>query len=424
MREERALGLPPETGRWGFILLGIVMNLCLGAVYAWSIFKPAVERVFDATAFQGNLPFMVFLASFAVTMFFGGTLMERIGPRWLAVAGGIVVGLGWIMSSVARDIWTLVFTYGVVAGSGVGLVYGCPVALGARWFPDRKGLAVGLMLAGFGGSALVTGRIAGMLIGDAKTLSVETLAANLSHTFFWFGVAFTAILVVLALPFRFPAAGWKPRGWAPGTAAATAVGMNRAAMVRTSTFWGLFLCYVIGCLSGLMAIGISKPVGSEVVRISSETGTALVGLFAVFNAIGRPLFGWLTDKLSPPGAAILNLAIILAVSLAMLFAGENRTALYVASFAGFWLCLGGWLAIAPTATAAYFGMEHYSRNYGAVFFAYGLGAILGGIVSGHAKDMFGSYTYAFYPTAGLAAVGIVLALTLLKPPRPSLNPRR
>lgn len=424
MREERALGLPPETGRWGFILLGIVMNLCLGAVYAWSIFKPAVERVFDATAFQGNLPFMVFLASFAVTMFFGGTLMERIGPRWLAVAGGIVVGLGWIMSSIARDIWTLVFTYGVVAGSGVGLVYGCPVALGARWFPDRKGLAVGLMLAGFGGSALITGRIAGMLIGDAKTQSVETLAANLSHTFFWFGVSFTAILVVLALPFRFPAAGWKPRGWAPGTAAATAVGMDRAAMVRTSTFWGLFLCYVIGCLSGLMAIGISKPVGSEVVRISSETGTALVGLFAVFNALGRPLFGWLTDKLSPPGAAVLNLAIILAVSLAMLFAGENRTALYVASFAGFWLCLGGWLAIAPTATAAYFGMEHYSRNYGAVFFAYGLGAILGGIVSGHAKDMFGSYTYAFYPTAGLAAVGIVLALTLLKPPRPSLSPRR
>jgi MFS family permease len=99
----------------------------------------------------------------------------------------------------------------------------------------------------------------------------------------------------------------------------------------------------------------------------------------------------------------------------MLRAGPGTVALYVASFAGFWLCLGGWLAIAPTATAAYFGMEHHSRNYGGVFFAYGLGAILGGIVSGHAKDMFGSYLYAFYPTAGLAALGIVLAVILLRP---------
>ncbi|NDC63699.1 MAG: MFS transporter [Planctomycetia bacterium] len=391
------------------------MNLCLGAVYAWSIFKPAVEKVFAATAFQGNLPFMTFLACFAVMMFFGGTIMERIGPRWTALVGGLVVGLGWILSSRATTIWQLVFTYGVVAGSGVGLAYGCPVALGARWFPDRKGLAVGLMLAGFGGSAVVTGRIAGLLIGDAKAVPVEALAASLSRTFLWFGLAFTAVLSLLALALRFPPAGWRPRGWGAAAAAAPVASLDRASMARTPTFWGLFLCYVIGCLAGLMAIGISKPVGAEVVKVSSATGTTLVGVFALFNAVGRPLFGWLTDRLSPRWAAVLNLSIILAASLAMLRAGEGTTAVYVASFASFWLCLGGWLAIAPTATAAYFGMEHYSRNYGAVFFAYGLGAILGGVVSGHAKDMFGSYVYAFLPTAGLAALGIVLAIGLLRP---------
>jgi MFS family permease len=326
-----------------------------------------------------------------------------------------VVGLGWLLSSRATSIWELVLTYGVVAGSGVGLAYGCPVALGARWFPDRKGLAVGLMLAGFGGSALITGRIASLLIGDPKTLPVEELAVALSRTFFWFGLAFTVLLAALAMPLRFPAAGWRPRGWVATTTAATATSLDRAAMVRTSTFWGLFLCFVIGSLAGLMAIGISKPVAAEVVKISSATGTALVGVFALFNAVGRPLFGWLTDRFSPRWAAVLNLAIILAASLAMLRAGDGTTILYVVAFACFWLCLGGWLAIAPTATAAYFGMEHYSRNYGGVFFAYGLGAILGGVVSGHAKDMFGSYRYAFLPTAGLAALGIVLAVTLLRP---------
>lgn len=418
MREETAFGIRPEIGRWGFVLLGLAMNLCLGAVYAWSIFKPAVERVFHVSAFLGNLPFMTFIACFSVTMFFGGTLMERIGPRWTALLGGLVVGLGWLLSSLATSIGMLVLTYGVIAGSGVGLAYGCPVAMGARWFPDRKGLAVGLMLAGFGGSAVLTGRIAHLLIGDVKTLSDEALADALSRTFLWFGAAFTVLLILLALSFRFPAPGWRPRGWASAAGSAASPSFDRAAMVRTSTFWGLFLCYVIGSLSGLMAIGISKPVGSEIVHVESATGSALVGLFALFNALGRPLFGWLADRITPRWAAVLNLAILLSVSLAMLRAEAGDVPLYVASFAGFWLCLGGWLAIAPAATASYFGMAHYSRNYGGVFLAYGLGAILGGLLSGHAKDFFGSYVYAFYPTAGLAAVGIVIALVLLKPPAP------
>ncbi len=410
-------GMEPEVGRWGFILVGLAINLCLGAVYAYSIFKPAVEKVFGVTAFQGNLPFMTFLFCFAVTMFFGGRMLERVGPRWLALGGGLVVGLGWILSSFATSIGMLVLTYGVIAGAGVGLVYGCPVALGARWFPDRKGLAVGLMLAGFGGSALVTGRIASLLIGDIQALPAEALARSLPRTFLLFGMAFAALLAVLALPCRLPAAGWRPRGWQPPAAAATGCELDGRGMLATSAFWALFLCYTIGCLAGLMAIGISKPVGGEVIRIASATAASLVGVFALFNALGRPLFGWLADRLSPKAAAVVNLSLILAASLAMLGAGENTTPLYVAAFATFWLCLGGWLAIAPAATASFFGMSNYSRNYGTVFFAYGLGAILGGVISGHAKDWFGSYTYAFYPTAGLALVGIVIALVFLERPR-------
>ena len=416
MPEEKAFGMKPELGRWGFILVGLAMNLCLGAVYAYSIFKPAVEKVHGVNAFQGNLPFMAFLFSFAVTMFFGGRIMERIGPRLLALGGGLIVGLGWILSSFATSIWTLVLTYGVIAGSGVGLVYGCPVAMGARWFPDRKGLAVGLMLAGFGGSAVVTGRIASLLIGDSSSLPVEQLAVSLPRAFLCFGVAFAAVLVLLSLPFRFPAAGWRPQGWIPPATAAVDCDLDGRAMLKTSTFWSLFLCYTIGCLAGLMAIGISKPVGSEVIKIASGTAASLVGVFALFNAVGRPLFGWLADRLSPRTAAVINLSIIVVMSLAMLCAGENTTTLYVVAFAGFWLCLGGWLAIAPAATATFFGMRHYSRNYGTIFFAYGLGAILGGIISGHAKDWFGSYTYAFVPTAVLALVGIAIAIVFLDRP--------
>lgn len=409
VKDVRLFGMPAEKGRWIFIVLGLIINLCLGSVYAYSIFKGPVEKAFNITAFQGNLPFMIFLASFAILMFFGGRIMEKMGPRNLALIGGIIVGLGWMLSYFASSITMLIVTYGVIAGGGVGLTYGCPIAVGARWFPDKKGLAVGLMLAGFGGSALITGKIANSLIPSA----------GLSQTFLYFGLAFTVILALLSLPLAFPPAGWMPSGWKPAAGAAAGADFDTGQMVKTSTFWGLFLCYTIGCLAGLMAIGISKPVGNEVIKIAGETAAALVGVFAIFNALGRPLFGALTDKITPRWAAVLNLCVILAVSAVMLAAGEGTVGLYVAGFIGFWLCLGGWLAIAPTATATFFGIKNYARNYGVVFFAYGIGALLGGIISGQAKDVFGSYTYAFYPTAGLAVLGIVLALLFIKPARKS-----
>lgn len=403
----KLFGMPAENGRWVYVVLGLIICVCLGAVYAYSIFLAPVRKAFDVSASMGNLPFMVFLAFFAVTMFFGGRIMEKMGPRKLGIIGGIIVGLGWFLSAFAPNIWVLTLTYGVIAGSGVGLVYGCPVAMGAKWFPDKKGLAVGLTLAGFGGSALITGKIANILIPSV----------GLPATFMYFGIVFGILLVILCLPFRFPEAGWVPAGWKPAAGAVVAKDFTPGEMVKTGAYWGLFSCFLIGSIAGLMAIGISKPVGSEIIKISGETGATLVGVFAIFNAAGRPLFGFLTDKLGPRNATFLNLVLILVVSLIMIVAKEGDTGLYTLSFIGFWLCLGGWLAIAPTATGTFFGMKNYARNYGVVFFAYGLGAIVGGIISGQAKDVFGTYTVAFYPTAILAVVGLVLAFVFLKTPK-------
>ncbi len=405
--ELKLFGMSAESGRWIYVILGLIMCVCLGAVYAYSIFLAPVREAFQVSAFLGNLPFMVFLAFFSILMFFGGRIMEKLGPRKLSIIGGVIVGLGWLLSAFAPNIWALTLTYGVIAGSGVGLVYGCPVAMGAKWFPDKKGLAVGLILAGFGGSALITGKVASELLPSV----------GLAATFMYFGIAFGIILFLLSLPFRFPSAGWAPAGWKPAAGAVVASDFAPGEMVKTSTFWGLFLCFLIGSIAGLMAIGISKPVGSEIIKITGETAATLVGIFAIFNALGRPLFGFLTDKIMPRNAALLNLFLILVVSVIMIVAKEGDTGLYTMGFIGFWLCLGGWLAIAPTATAAFFGMKNYARNYGVVFFAYGLGAIVGGIISGQAKDVFGTYTVAFYPTAVLAIVAMALAFVLLKPPK-------
>jgi len=411
----KLFGMKPESGRWIFVLLGFVINICLGSVYAYSVFKKPVQDWFSKThsvsvsALEGNLPFMIFLAFFALFVFVGGRLMDRLGPRKLGLIGGVVVGLGWILAGLVPqsipNIWAVVLTYGVIGGAGVGLAYGGPLAVATRWFPDKKGLAVGLTLAGFGGSPFISANVASALIKSSGPM----------FTFLAMGLAFLVIVIVLAIFLKFPVAGWKPAGWQPKASAAAAVDLNAASMVKTPAFWGLFLCYTIGCLAGLGAIGISSPVGQEIIKLDAAAAAVLVGVFAIFNGVGRPLFGWLTDKITPRWAACINLVIIIAASAMMLMASAGSTVLYIVCFCLLWLCLGGWLAIAPTATTTFFGAKNYARNYGVVFLAYGIGAIIGGLISGWSVDTFKGYNASFIITAALAAVAIVIAFAMLKP---------
>jgi MFS family permease len=190
-------------------------------------------------------------------------------------------------------------------------------------------------------------------------------------------------------------------------------------MLKTTSFMGLWLCYFIGCIAGLMAIGISKPVGTEVVQIETGLASFLVGFFAIFNGGGRPIFGTLTDKLTPRNAAIVSFVLIaIACLMMMTMAGPGADAVYIVSFALLWMCLGGWLAIAPTATATFFGTCDYPRNYGVVFLAYGAGAIVGPQLAGFIKTASGSYMGVFPYVVGLAVIGIIIAFIMLKPPKP------
>ncbi|HOI75073.1 MAG TPA: OFA family MFS transporter [Syntrophales bacterium] len=408
MSDNKVFGMPAESGRWIFVVLGFIINICLGSVYAYSVFRGPVQKLLNASATEAGMPFMIFLALFAVMVFFGGQIIAKLGPRNLGILGGVIVGVGWIMASQSTSINMLTITYGLIGGAGVGLAYGVPLAVVGRWFPDKRGLALGLTLAGFGGSPFVSANVAAALIK----------AVGPMETFMYMGAAFLVIVAVCFLPFRYPKDGWVPAGWkAPAAAAGGGNDFAMGEMAKTTTFYGLFLCYTIGCLAGLMAIGISSSVAQEIIKINAATAATLVGVFAIFNGVGRPLFGVLTDKLSPRIAAIISFVIILVCSLGMLTAGEGSVTMYVACFVGFWLCLGGWLAIAPTATTTFFGVKNYARNYGLVYFAYGVGAILGGIISGQAKDAFGSYAIAFYPTAGLAVLGIIIAFFMMKPPK-------
>jgi len=409
---DKILGMDAEKGRWVLIILGMIINLCLGSIYSWSVFVGPLTNYFTkelgqtVTANEILLPFSVFLAFFAIAMPFTGKFIEKYGPRNITIIGGCLTGLGWLLSSFAGSVQWLYIFYGVIAGAGVGIAYGVPVAVAARWFPDRRGLAVGLTLLGFGFSAVLTANIAGFLIG----------ASGVMNTFRVFGIAFIILIVLLAMPLKFPAAGWKPAGWTPPSPAAgqaVTCEFKREQMLKTSTFYTLWACYFIGCLAGLMAIGIAKPVGVDV-GVEAGLATMLVGAFAVFNGFGRPVFGTLTDKLTPRNTAMVSFVLIALASL--LIWQIPSVPIYILAFAVLWGCLGGWLAIAPTATGSYFGTSDYPRCYGVMFLAYGAGGIAGPQLAGFIKTTTGSYLGVFPYVLVLAVIGLVIAFALLKPP--------
>jgi MFS family permease len=410
---ETILGMEAEKGRWILVILGMLINLCLGTIYSWSVFVTPLTSYFTknlgqtVTASDVLLPFSVFLAFFAITMPFAGKYIEKYGPRNVTIVGGILTGFGWLLASFATSVPMLYVLYGVVGGVGVGIAYGVPVAVAARWFPDRRGLAVGLTLLGFGFSAFFTANIAGYLIGSYGVMT----------TFRIFGVAFVILTILLALPLKFPQAGWKPSGWtpaAPVAGQAVTCEFRREEMLRTRSFYALWACYFIGCLAGLMAVGIAKPVGSD---IGIDTGMAiiLVGVFAIFNGFGRPVFGALTDRLTPRNTAMVSFALIAFVSLLMW--QMPIVPVYLLAFVVLWGCLGGWLAIAPTATGCYFGTGDYPRCYGVLFLAYGAGAIAGPQLAGFIKTTTGSYIGVFPYVMVLAVIGFVIAYAMLKPPK-------
>lgn len=404
MENIKLFGMPAEKGRWLLIPLSAIVLLCLGTVYSWSIFRKPLEKLLSINATESLLPFTVLLVLFAILMPITGFCINRFGTRIVTALGGVIMGLGYISSSIDGNLQTLTFTYGVIAGIGVGITYGVPIAVIAKWFPDKKGVAVGLTVIGFGLSPLITAPLAKSLIDSY----------GVRQTFIILGVVFTAIIVLISTVLKAPPAQWQPAGWTPASLANNTSTNTQESIFQNPAFYGLWLCYTIGTFAGLAAIGISSPLAQEIVKLDAATAASSVSLFAIFNALGRLFFGWFTDRFSPKLAAIVSFTMVLVASLIMLKTGEGAVMSYLLAFSLFYFSFGGWLAIAPTTTLILFSSADYAKNYGIVFTAYGAGALGGTLLAGRIRDIFGSYTVFFYPTTALAILGIILAVFMLK----------
>lgn len=391
-----------NKSRWLYIPLGLIIFMCMGTIYSWSIFRKPIETAFNIGATESGLPYMVFLVFYALTMPFAGSYMDKYGPKVMTIAGGFLISIGWFLSGFTSSITILTMSYGVIGGIGVGIAYGAPMAVAAKWFPDKEGLAVGLTLGGFGLSPFITAPAASWLIRQYGAFT----------TFKILGVLFLIIITLLAIPLKFPETKKKISKKKKMQNSSLDIAFKK--MLKSRSFYALWTTFVIGTIIGLMAIAISVPVAEELINLDSTTASIYVSLFAIFNGIGRPIFGALTDKLKPKKTAIISFSLIILASFLMILNNSASPVLYFISFSIFWLNLGGWLAIAPAATSYFFGKKNYSKNYGYLFTAYGVGAVIGNLFSGSIRDIMGSYQFVFYPTLIIAALGIVISLLFLK----------
>jgi MFS family permease len=378
----------------------------MGTVYSWTIFRKPLQDLYGFQSRTSLLPFTVLLVTYALFMPVAGMRIRRYGPVRTMACGGILLALGYILSARATSLLPLVLSYGLLGGAGVGIAYGVPMAVAAAWFPDKKGLAIGLTVVGFGLSPLVTAPLASLLIRQY----------GIPATFLTLGIAFGLILLSVASCMRMPPPSWRP-GNAKGIAPSDPQPMPSVEILfRKPVFHVLCACYTLGTFSGLSAIGISGSVAQEMIRITPHKTAILVSIFAIFNGLGRPLFGWLADRFQPHRAATLAFGLIFMASSLMMFAQEGDVWMYAVSFSMLWLCLGGWLALAPTATLKLFDPVQYAGNYGWVFTSYGVGAFLGTMAAGSFRDVFGSYAYLFPINALLALIGMGVAFRYLRSP--------
>ncbi len=373
--------------------------MCLGTVYSWSIFRAPIEKNFNIGSTESGLPYMVSLATYALFMFLTGKYLDKYSPRVIISLGAILVALGWILSAYAPNIYILTITYGVIIGAGVGIAYGVPMTVVAKWFPDKKGLAVGIVLIGFGLSPLITAPLARTLIENY----------GIRKAFLTLGITFGTIIPLLSYAFRYPTDLDNSSREITSSTKKHIKDTNTAKMLKSKSFKALYFNFIIGTMIGLMIIGMTSNVGVELIKLSPKTVALLMAVFAIFNGIGRPIFGLITDKLSSQKAMLISYGLITMAALLMLVANEGSIVLFTIAFSIFWFNLGGWLAIAPTSTIAMYGTKHYSQNYGVVFTAYGIGAITGVLASGLLMDKLQSYNAIFYFVIGLCGIGALLS---------------
>ena len=391
----------PSMSRWLPIAGGISLNLALGSLYAWSVFVLPLEKEFGWTRAQTSWVYTIAIVCFAATFIVAGKLQDAKGPRLCAFLGALLVGGGFALSSLTTSVTFLYIAFGVIVGVGNGFGYAAPTPVASKWFPDRRGLAVGLMVGGYGAGSAIIGPVATRLI---LQYGWRTTFQILGAAFFVMGLIGTALL-------RNP-----PEAARNASAAAAARGprtdVRTRDMVRTPTFAALWIAFCLGTTAGQMMISQLVPFMRSV-GVSAEAAALAITVAAFGNAGGRILSGALSDSLGRVTTLRVMILGSLVVMTVMGLGVSQTLVLYALVAAGYW-CYGTQLSVFASTTADFYGTRNLGMNYGALFTAWGIAGIVGPFLAARTFQATGSYSFAFYGAAGLALIAAV-ALSFARP---------
>ena len=392
--------------RWYVVIGAIIIQLCLGAIYAWSVFTPKlvipIEKggMYGFSASQTAWIFSTGLLVFAFVMIASGRMSATVSPRKLAMSGGIFLGLGYILAGFfGSSFYPQLICIGIIGGAGIGLAYVVPIAVGVKWFPDKKGMVTGLAVAGFGFGATIWVKAAGSWFHLLDKLNFLSLG-GVQSVFLLYGIIFLIAVLVGSIVMINPPEGYLPAGWNPPEpskgSSHSALGLTEfqpGEMLRTPQFYMTWFTFLFSAIAGLMVIyciklfGIDALTASKGITVavaSAVAGTAMAWL-AIFNGLGRIAWGTISDKIGRR-VSIFLMCLIQGIIMLLFYkmGGAVLTLIIGACIVGF--NFGGNFALFPAITADYFGDKNVGLNYGYIFVSYGIAGVIGPQIAGFFKD--------------------------------------
>ena len=394
--------------RWGLAAAGVLLQIALGAVYAWSVFRVPLSKQFGWTISQVSLTFTIAIFALGFAAFFAGLWLNRVGPRVVAITGGALYGIGVALASLANHNLTwLYLSYGVIGGIGLGFSYIVPVAVLVKWFPDRRGLITGVAVGGFGAGALVTAPVATRLIGSVGVLP----------TFLYLGITYLIVTVICGFFMQNPPPGWKPAGWNPSatqTAQRSARDYALGDAVRSWQWWVLWGLLFLNTSAGISLISQEAPMFQELAKVSAITAAGMVGVVSFGNALGRVFWAWLSDLVTRR----MTFVIMYLLQVALFWILPSLHTVGIITIVSFLIlmCYGGGFGTMPAFTADYFGAKNVGPIYGLMLTAWSFASVFGPVLIAQTRQSTGVYGGALHIIAVVLLLSVVLPL-IVRPPR-------
>jgi len=398
-------------------LAAVSINLILGVLYAWGVTGKALVAQWHWSKADASLPFTVSTVAFAVTMIFAGRAQDKLGPRYVAMLGGIILGVGLVLSSFATTPLAMVCAFGVMGGIGIGVGYSATTPPSIKWFsPARKGLITGLVVSGVGLAAVYMSPLTDFLIRNY----------SIPNTFLVLGIGTIVIVGVLAQLITNPPAGYVPAPVATKVSAAAKPGatlrrdLDWHEMLRTGQFYQLWLMFILSASAGLMIIMHVALIAKDQAHVD-KWGFWLIAILAICNTSGRLVSGFLSDRIGRSNTMILAFLLQALNMFAFRYYTTPELIIFGAAFTG--LCYGTIFTLFPATTADFYGIRNLGVNYGLMFTAFGVAGVTGPYIAGWIRDHYNSYNNAFILCAIMLLIGVVLAFLLRAPmvdPAPQL----